>query len=339
MAETYGDKPDSEAENDQDLEKDKKKPEKTTESANMEDTETKDKHQAQYCRGGVFGPPHFGRPRFMRRLRRLVSQMEDTTGSSSDSDSDQPQEATNEEKTCDSKEKKVPRKECRRAWRRFMRHQMRGCPRHAFYGGGPQQAWLPPWASPAPCCPTQGRPMVPPPMLHKLRRILTAMEAETGPKTEDGKDSTNKTSDEKNNRAADSTHRQARLQAQLRRLIDYIEHQGEDDFPFFLAHPRMRGGPGCGMMPCHMRRMLKRMGRIHRKHGDCSDENTSEEETNEPEDIPKDTGDTPMTTTNPGPLEDWQDLRQDVEDLEAEGGVSLVDVSEACPTCGCSAAV
>ena len=165
------------------------------------------------------------------------------------------------------------------------------------------------------------------------------MEAETGPKTEGGNDSACKTSDEKNNRAADSTHRQARLQAHLRRLIDYIEHQGEDDFPFFPAHPRMRGGPGCGMMPCHMRRMLKRMGRTLRKHGECSDENTSEEETDQTEDITKDTEDTPMATTEPGPLENWQDLHQDVEDLEVEEGVSMVDVSEACPTCACSAAV
>ena len=301
MAETCGDKPGNKAENDQGLEKDTKKPEKNSESANMEEPETKDKQQAQYCRGGVFGPAHFGRPRFMRRLRRIVSQMEDTTGSSSDSDSDQPQDTTNEEKNLDSEEMKVPRKECRRAWRRFMRRQMRGCPRHAFYGGGPRQAWLPHWASPAPGCPTQGRPVVPIPILHKLRRILTTMEAETGPKTEDGDNSANKTSDEKNNGATDSSHRQARLQAHLRRLIDYIEHQGEDDSPFFPAHPRMRGGPGCGMMPCHMRRMLKRMGRTHKKHEECSDENTSEEETDETEDIMKDREDTPMATTEPGP--------------------------------------
>ena len=338
MAETCSDKPGSKAENHQNLEKDTKKPKKTRESANMEDPETKDKQQAQYCRGGVFGPPDFGRPRIMSRLRRLVSQMEDTIGSSSDSDSDQHQDNSNEENNLDSEEMKVPRKECRRAWRRFTRRQMRGCPRHAFYSGGPQQAWLPPWAAPAPCCPTQGRPMVPPPVLHKLRRILTAMEAETGRKTEDGNDSASKTSDEKNNRAADSTHRQARLQAHLRRLIDYIEHQDEDDSPFFPAHPRMRGGPECGMMPCHMRRMLKRMGRTHRKHGECPNEKTSEEEADETEDITKDTED-PMATTEPGPLEDWRDLHQDVEELEVEEGVPLVDVSEACPTCACSAAV
>ena len=266
----------------------------------------------------------------------------ESSGTCSDSDSDQPEDATNEEKTCDSQKTKVPKKECRRTWRRFMRRQMRGCPRHAFYGGGPSQAWLPPWISSVHGCPVPGRPMVPPPMLHRLRRLLTAMEAETCHQTENSKDQENKTSDEQNSKTTNSTHRQARLQARLRRLIDQIEHQGEDEFPFLPPNPgmlHMRFGPGCWMMPCRRRRMFRHMRRSHRRHGERSDGNRSEEETNEPEDITKDTEDTAMTTTNPGPLEDWQNLRQDVEDLETEEGVPLVDVSEACPTCSCSATV
>ena len=342
MQESCGDEQNSNAENTETNEDGNKEDcEKNGDDSNMEDKETEDKQQRgcnreRHARNEcVFGPPHFGRPRFMRRLRRLLSQMEDTTGNSSDSDSDQPQETPKEEKTRDSEEKKVPMKECRQAWRRFMRRQMHGCPRHAFYGGRPQQAWLPPWASPDPRCPSRGRPMVPPPMLHKLRQLLTAMEAETGPQPEDGQDQA-KINDENNHEASDSTHR---LQTRLRRLIDHIENQGEDDFPFFPPHPgmlRMQRGPGYWMMPgCHRRRVMKRMRKTHRGHAGFSDGNRSGQDIEEPENTKPDAEDISTVTTNQEPLEDWQDLRQDVEDLEAAQGVPLVDASEACPTCGC----
>ena len=91
--------------------------------------------------------------------------MEDTSGGSSGSDNDQPEDAVNEEKTRDSEETTIPRKEYHRAWRRFMRRQICGCPRHAFYGCGSQQPWLPPWVSPVLGGAISGRPMLPRPIL------------------------------------------------------------------------------------------------------------------------------------------------------------------------------
>ena len=345
MQETGFDTPSSNAENDEAHCQDKTNSDESGDGSNMEDTETKDKQSAECCQEGhfrnksIFGPHFFGRPRFMRRLRRLVSQMKDTDGSggSSDSESVQLQDATNEGKTRDSEKINVPRKECRRAWRRFMHRQMHGCPR-AFYGGGPEQAWMPTWVSPVPCGPTQARPMVPPPMLHKLRRLLTAMGVDH--QTEDRKDQENKTSSEKDDEAADSTHRQARLHARLRRLIDHIENQSEDDFPSLPPHLgmlRMRGGLGCGMMPRHRRRIMKHMRNTKKGNGETLDQNTSGKDNKEPENATKQVEESSNVITNHGPLEDWHELRQDVEDLEAEQGVPLVTVPESCPTCGCSA--
>ena len=84
---------------------------------------------------------------------------------------------------------------------------------------------------------------------------------------------------------------------------------------------------------------MKHMRWTQRKHGESSDKNTSQEVTKELEDITNNPEDAQMATTNPDPLEDWQGLRQDVEDLEAEQAAPLVDVSDACPTCDCSAAL
>ena len=338
--------PSNNVENDEAHTQDKKTCEETGDGSNMEDTETKDKQSTECCQEGhfrnksVFGPHFFGRPRFMRRLCQLVSQMEDTngSGSSSDSENEQLQDATNEEKKRDSEEKEVPRKECRRAWRRFIRHQMHGCPR-AFYGGGHEQAWMPTLVSPVPCGPTQACPMVPPPMLHKLRRLLNAMGVEADHQTEDGKDQENKTSSEKDDEEADSTHRQARLHARLRRLIDHIENQDEDDIPSLPPHLgmwRMRRGLGSGMMPRHRRWMMKHMCNTKKGNGETLDENTSGKDNKCSENVTKQVEESSDVITNHGPLEDWHELRQDVEDLEAEQGVPLVAVPESCPTCGCS---
>ena len=269
LQETCDDIPSRKAENtERNKEANQKNPEQgipTEHCANLEQEETHDKqeeecypeeHMRTKC---DFGRHPSNRSRFMRRLRQLVSVMEETSGSSSYSDTEQPQDTTNEGKNHNSENTKFYRKEYRQAWRRFMRRQMQGCP-HAFYGGGPL---LPPWISSAPSDTTPSHPMGARPILYKLHRLLTAMEDEAaGHQTEEEKDQASKTKVGKNTEASDSTHPQARLQARLRRLIDHIEHQYEDNFAVLPVYPGMlwkRGRQGCGMTPCHRRRMFMHM--------------------------------------------------------------------------------
>ena len=286
---------------------------------------------------------HQGRPRFMRRLHKFLAQMEDASDSSSDSDDDVA--ATPERQGCEHKRKHWRgKKGCRRAWR--MRHQFQGGPPGPFYGGGPpMMGWSPAWTMPVGGgCPPgpPGRPGLPPHLLQRLRRLLAALESETSHQGNSGNVPTSEGqtgSEHAQGQTADTSCRRARLQARLRRLIDHIERQNEnqDSSPSPPWMRRMQAGTGCGRKPRHIRRMLRQMRRAEM----CQSSDVKNDEGLSVDDVKVEGasgGDVTMTVPNPGPLEDWENLRSDVEHLQTiqhtvpQDSESTPSQSK-CPTC------
>ena len=285
---------------------------------------------------------HQGRPWFVRRLNRFLAQMEESSDTSSGSDSEDDAAAAKEKECCHHKGKKwAGKKGCRRAWRQFMRRQFHGCPPGPYYGGGPpmMMGWSPAWQWSAGCGGPQGRPGLPPHLLQRLRRVLTALEADTNrqgnsEKTQASEGQTGEEQVQGQAQNADPSCRRARLQARLRRLINHVERQNEnqDLYPPHHWMMQMQGGAGWCQKPRHMKRIIRQMRRAEKCQDGDSNEDSAEEDVTE-EGACGD--DVTMTTANPGPLEDWENLRKDVEQLQTSQNASQDSGScqSKCPTC------
>ena len=164
--------------------------------------------------------------------------------------------------------------------------------------------------------------MLPQSLLLKLRQLLTQIETENNIKSnaEDKHDQNqdpNKDSAEQTN----STDRQIRLHARLRRLLDRINHQDGDDVPCHPAHPwmmRMEGRPTCWQMPWRRRRLLRRMRGAKDQQSKASAEEPREQESNQAVTGLDDDKDVTMAATCQDALEDFQDLQKDDEKLSTE---------------------
>ena len=177
----------------------------------------------------------------------------------------------------------------RQAWRKHMRRRFHGDAPRPSPTGGPQLPRPFTWRS---LVQGPGTHRMPSTMLHRIHRLLTALETEIGQRSVP----------ESNTRDASQGPHRARLQARLQRLADHIELQ--------------KGGHHSRHGQC----MHKRSQGLQKSER-CENNEVSDEEETAPDDGTNAIGDVTMLKERQGLLEDCREFQEHVEQLQdAKGG-------------------